>query len=261
MNQILLVNNLVKRFKNASGSTFTAVDNISFTVDGGEAVGLVGESGSGKTTVIRMLAHLLEPTDGQIRFLNHDINTIPNRSFSQHRLRSKLQMVFQDPSESLNPSWKIGDIIAEPLRCHGRPWEPHTIKMRVEELCDMSQIPRGMLSSYPHQLSGGQKARVGIARALITAPTLLLLDEPTTALDASIQAKILALLAEFRKKMQMSYVFVSHDLSVVRLLCDKIMIMKEGQIIERGPTHEIFKNPQHEYTRALLSAIPNVADE
>lgn len=258
MNQILLVNNLIKRFKTGRSSSFTAVDDVSFSVDGGEAVGLVGESGSGKTTLIRMLAHLLEPSDGQIRFLNHDINTIPDQFFSRHRLRPKLQMVFQDPTESLNPSYRIYDIIAEPLRCQGRPWESHTIRMRVEEMCDMVQVPHSMLSAYPHQLSGGQKARIGIARALITAPTLLLLDEPTTALDASIQAKILALLAQFRRQLQMSYVFVSHDLSVVRLLCDRIMIMKEGRIIEHGPTQEIFENPAHEYTKALLSAIPAV---
>jgi len=257
MNQILLVNNLIKEFSGNKGQKTRAVDNVSFSLNRGEAIGLVGESGSGKTTLIRMLAHLLTPTSGQIRFMGHDIDIIPQKTFSRHGMRKRLQMVFQDPSESLNPSMRIRQIIGEPILCLDSRFPQDQLKILIEEVCDLVHFPPSLLGQFPHQLSGGQKARAGIARAIITKPFLLLLDEPTTALDASTQAKILLLLADFREKLGMSYVFVSHDLNVVRLLCDRLYIMKSGIFVEEGRSDDIFKNPQDPYTKTLLEAIPS----
>lgn len=235
---------------------FRAVNGVSFSIQQGECVGLVGESGSGKSTLARMIARLLDVTSGQIRFQNTDISLIPSLRFGQWPQRQGIQMVFQDPHDSLNPARTAFACIAEPLYCLAKVSDQHALKQKVAQLADQVGLPQELLSRYPHQLSGGQKARVGIARAIALNPKLILLDEPTTALDVSVQSLILKLLAQLQQQLGLSYLFVTHDLNVVRLLSQRILVMKQGQIIEEGSCESIFKNPQHEYTQALLKAIP-----
>ena len=237
---------------------FKAVNNISFTIYQGECVGLVGESGSGKSTLLRMISRLLDPTLGQIRFHNTDIGLISSTRFSQWEQRKNIQVIFQDPSDSLNPAMTALRSIAEPLTQLGGMKNRKEINAKVHELAQLVGLPRDLLQRYPHQLSGGQKARVGIARAIALSPDLLLLDEPTTALDVSVQAIILQLLDRLRYQFNMSYLFITHDLNLVRLLSDRILVMQQGQIVERGTASEIFDQPQHEYTKKLLGAIPKI---
>ncbi len=229
---------------------FYAVKPLNFELRRGECLGVVGESGSGKTTLIRMIAGLLQPSAGQIRLRNVDLTL--------RRKVGPIQMVFQDPTESLNPSMTISQIIADPLKCILQIHNPDDIQSRVQELAAMVHLPEELLPRYPHQLSGGQKARVGIARALAAEPEIILLDEPTTALDVSVQGHILLLLDELRRKLQLSYIFVSHDLSVVRILCDRLMVMQRGEIVESGTVATVFTSPQHVYTRQLINAIPDM---
>jgi oligopeptide/dipeptide ABC transporter ATP-binding protein len=232
-----------------------AVDDVSFTLAKGETIGLVGESGCGKSTLARLLARLLDPTEGTIRFAGEDLGAIPAKGFGASKWRARIQMVFQDAQDSINPRFTAFDAIADPLRrllkLSGQP-----LTMRVNTLADQCGLPREFLSRFPHQLSGGQKARVGIARAIAVQPELLILDEPTAALDVSVQSVILNLLVDLREQLGMSYVFVSHDLNVVRLLCDRVVVMYLGKIVEQGPAAEVFANPAHPYTKALIAAIP-----
>ena len=232
-----------------------AVDDVSFCVGRGESVGLVGESGCGKSTLVRLITRVLDVTSGDIVFNGRNIGFLPARSFCASAHRAKIQMVFQDPSDSLNPRFTAFDAIAEPLRrlagLSGSACRP-----RVMQAAGEVGLPPELLGRYPHQLSGGQKARVGIARAIVLHPELLILDEPTAALDVSVQATILKLLAELRAKLGMSYLFVSHDLNVVRMLCDRVLVMYLGKIVEQGPTEPIFRRPAHPYTQALVRAIP-----
>ncbi|NET09186.1 MAG: ABC transporter ATP-binding protein [Merismopedia sp. SIO2A8] len=271
---LLTVTELSKHFPIAQGSIsqwlpgqvqkkpsfLHAVDGISFNIQPGESVGLVGESGCGKSTLIRLISRLLEPTAGHITFEGADISQIPVYAFAHSPQRGDLQMVFQDPSDSLNPRFTAFDTITEPIKrlgfkqeCRSQQW----LRQRATELAIQVGLPSELLSRFPHQLSGGQKARVGIARAIATNPKLLILDEPTSALDVSVQAVILHLLADLRKQLNMSYLFISHDLNVVRLLCDRILVMYLGKLVETGPTDAIFNHPQHPYTQALISAIPS----
>ncbi len=238
---------------------FRAVDGVSFSLNPGECIGLVGESGSGKSTLVRMIARLIDPTEGQIRFQNKDIGLIAARKFQNWPERKGIQMVFQDPTESLNPTFTARRCIADPLKCLEKMRERSKIQERVEELAELVGLPRELLDRYPHQLSGGQKARVGIARALAVNPALLLLDEPTTALDVSVQAVILQLLDRLRQKLHISYLFITHDLNVVRLLSHRILVMQQGQIVERGSADDIFHCATHPYTKRLLDSIPQVA--
>jgi peptide/nickel transport system ATP-binding protein len=235
-----------------------AVDDVSFQIAGGESIGLVGESGCGKSTLVRLVTRLIDPTGGAIRFEGADIGADPAKKFALSPSRAHIQMVFQDPTDSLNPRYTAFDTIAEPLRLLGGMRDETQIKKRVEDLADQTGLPQVLLPRFPHQLSGGQKARVGIARAIALKPKLLILDEPTAALDVSVQAIILHLLADLREQLGMSYLFVSHDLNIVRLLCNRVIVMYLGKIVESGPVEALFRNPQHPYTQALIAAIPNV---
>ncbi|AGB73861.1 MULTISPECIES: ABC transporter ATP-binding protein [Rhizobium] len=233
-----------------------AVDHVSLTISEGECIGLVGESGCGKSTLARVLARLVDPTEGEIRLSGVEVGKMPAKAFGGSPLRRDIQVVFQDPTESLNPGFTVFQAIADPLkRLVGGTGEE--IADRVLAALDDVGLPREYGSRYPHQLSGGQKARVGIARAIAVNPKLLVLDEPTSALDVSVQSLILNLLSKLQKQRNMSYLFVSHDLNVVRLLCDKIAVMYLGRIVEFGPSKSVYFKPRHPYTRALIDAIPD----
>ena len=249
---------LHKRFlvgKTTKGPYLHAVDDVSIRIERGESVGLVGESGCGKSTLVRLVTRLLDGTEGAIVFNDRDIGGIAAKDFARRPERAKIQMVFQDPTDSLNPRYTAFDSIAEPMQLLTSV-KAGELAARVQAIADSVGLPPELLSRFPHQLSGGQKARVGIARALAPEPELLILDEPTSALDVSVQAIILQLLAKLRRERGLSYLFVSHDLNVVRLLCDRVVVMYLGKVIESGPAEALFTNPRHPYTKALLSAIP-----
>ncbi len=237
--------------------TFRAVDGISFAVTRGESVGLVGESGCGKSTTSTMVMRLVDKSDGVIMFDGEDIGAIPAKSFARLPLRKRIQMVFQDPTDSLNPRFTAARAIADPIMRLGGILGRDAVRARCEVLARQVGLPVDLLDRFPHQLSGGQKARVGIARAIALNPDLVVLDEPTAALDVSVQAVVLNLLQELKETLGMSYLFVSHDLNVVRLLCDRVIVMRAGRIVEQGPTAQILGSPQAQYTRDLLAAVPH----
>ena len=251
---LLEVRNLVKTYPGKAGPV-QAVKGISFDIKAGQSLGLVGESGSGKSTTSEMVVRLQDPSSGNILFEGHAIASTPSGRFMRHAVRRDIQMVFQDATDSLNPRGTAAAAIAEPLARIDR-MRGAKLTARVSELADLVGLPQPLLSRFPHQLSGGQKARVGIARAIALQPKLLVLDEPTAALDVSIQALVLNLLVDLRAHMGMSYLFVSHDLNVVRLLCDEVLVMKQGEIVDRGPTATVMDNPRLPYTRALIKAAP-----
>jgi peptide/nickel transport system ATP-binding protein len=236
---------------------FRAVDGISFSVGHGESVGLVGESGCGKSTTSMMVMRLLDQTSGRIMFDGEEIGAIMPNAFARLPLRSRIQMVFQDPTDSLNPRFTAARAIADPLLQLGDIRGRDGLRARCEELARLVGLPLSLLDRFPHQLSGGQKARVGIARAIALHPSLVILDEPTAALDVSVQAVVLNLLQDLKQSMGMSYLFVSHDLNVVRLLCDRVIVMRTGRIVEHGATERVLGDPQDAYTRELLTAIPH----
>jgi oligopeptide/dipeptide ABC transporter ATP-binding protein len=256
---LLEVMDLAKRFevKTPKGKGLLhAVDGVSFQLETGETLGLVGESGCGKSTLVRLLTRTLSVSAGQIRFLGTDLALIDPRRMPEHKSRRDVQMVFQDAHDSLNPRYSAFDTIAEPLRLLDHIRNAPEIRRKVEQIAALTGLSSELLQRFPHQLSGGQKARVGIARAAVLRPRLLVLDEPTAALDVSIQVVILQLLASLKRELGMSFLFVSHDLNVVRLLCDRVLVMYLGQIVESGPAAEVFARPQHPYTRALIASIP-----
>ena len=258
MKMLLEVMDLMKHFPvkvKREKKLLHAVDGLNFQIGEGETVGLVGESGCGKSTLVRLLTRTLDCTDGQVRFHGKSIGLIPAHSMAVHPLRREIQMVFQDPTDSLNPRYTARQTIAESLRLL-TDINSADVDAEVEHTADMVGLPRELLDRYPHQLSGGQKARVGIARAIVTRPRLLILDEPTAALDVSVQTVILQLLDKLKRDLGMSFLFVSHDLNVVRLLCDRVMVMYLGQIVESGPAKDIFHRPSHPYTRALIASLP-----
>lgn len=248
---LLEVRNLVKTFDGKSGPVH-AVRDVSFSLKRGETLGLVGESGCGKSTTSSMIVRLLDPTSGQIIFNGEDLAEVPARRFARDPRRAKIQMVFQDATDSLNPRHTSRQSIGEPLKRLGGGVPAG----RIEELAELVGLPLPLLDRFPHQLSGGQKARVGIARAIALDPDLLILDEPTAALDVSIQAVVLNLLIDLQARLGMSYLFVSHDLNVVRLLCDDVIVMQAGQIVEQGRAEQVMRSPATEYTRTLIAAAP-----
>ena len=272
---LLVVENLVKEYprKGVNGSlskllrrngagepeavTFRAVDGISFAVYRGASVGLVGESGCGKTTTSTMVMRLIDASGGRIVFDGQDIGAIPARQFARLPLRKRIQMVFQDPTDSLNPRFTAARAIADPILRLGGTTGRKAVRLRCEELARQVGLPAELLDRFPHQLSGGQKARVGIARAIALNPDLVILDEPTASLDVSVQAVVLNLLQDLKEQLGMSYLFVSHDLNVVRLLCDRVIVMHAGAIVEQGPTERVMSAPEADYTRELLAAVPH----
>ncbi|MGJ4993335.1 dipeptide ABC transporter ATP-binding protein [Bradyrhizobium sp. HKCCYLS3077] len=270
---LLLVDKLVKEYPRQGASAtlsklfgrkpaiepevFRAVDGISFTVGHGESVGLVGESGCGKSTTSMMVMRLLDQTSGRISFDGEEIGNILPQAFARLPQRSRIQMVFQDPTDSLNPRFTAARAIADPILQLGDIKGRNALRARCEELATMVGLPLNLLDRFPHQLSGGQKARVGIARAIALHPKLVILDEPTAALDVSVQAVVLNLLQDLKQKLGMSYLFVSHDLNVVRLLCDRVIVMRSGRIVEEGTSERVLGDPQDAYTRELLTAIPH----
>jgi peptide/nickel transport system ATP-binding protein len=269
---LLVVKDLVKEYKRNAVPTslsklfgrkddeaakpFRAVGGISFEVGRGESVGLVGESGCGKSTTSMMVMRLIDKTSGTIEFGGEDIGAIPAKQFAVLPARKRIQMVFQDPTDSLNPRFTAVRAIADPLMRLGGLSGGDALRAKCEDLARQVGLPVELLDRFPHQLSGGQKARVGIARAIALKPELVILDEPTAALDVSVQAVVLNLLADLKTELGMSYLFVSHDLNVVRLLCDRVIVMRSGQIVEQGSSNEVLGAPKTEYTRELLAAIP-----
>ncbi|QCK85940.1 ABC transporter ATP-binding protein [Phreatobacter aquaticus] len=250
---------LLKRLLNKQAvPKLYAVDGVDLAIMPGEAVGLVGESGCGKSTLARLISRLIQPDRGQILLDGEPIHGTSPNAFARSALRRRIQMVFQDPTESLNPRFSVRDAIADPARQLFRKESRQAIDERVTRAAAQVGLPPELFSRYPHQLSGGQKARVGIARAMAVEPSLLVLDEPTSALDVSVQSLVLKLLVRLRREEGIAQLFVSHDLNVVRLLCDRIVVMYLGQIVEQGPAEEVFRAPRHPYTRALLSAIPRL---
>ena len=237
-----------------------AVDDVSFNIAKGETVGLVGESGCGKSTLVRALTRLVDVSSGSIKLGARELALKPSRVFARDRDRARIQMVFQDAGESVNPRFTGFDAIADPLR-RLRKLRGKALKDRVETVARQCGLPLQLLTRFPHQLSGGQRARVGIARAIAVEPDLLVLDEPTAALDVSVQVVILQLLQRLKREFGMSYLFVSHDLSVVRLLCDRVLVMYLGKIVESGPATEVFEHPLHPYTQALVAAVPRLHDD
>lgn len=234
-----------------------AVDGVSFDIERGETMALIGESGSGKSTVAKTIIGLHEATDGTIQFDGEDITHPTNEQVEQ--IRSKMQMVFQDPTSSLNPRRTIGNSLEVPMQARGVP--PAERQERISELLELVELNDEYLYKYPHELSGGQKQRINIARAISIEPDLLLLDEPTSALDVSVQAKIIGLLEDLQQELGLTYLFITHDLSLVRNFADETAVMYLGQIQEKGETEEVFHSPRHPYSRALLSAIPVTSDE
>jgi peptide/nickel transport system ATP-binding protein len=255
---ILEVNDVVKHFPVRTGlfgrtkATVRAVDGVSFSLTEGETFGLVGESGCGKSTLVKAILLLERPTQGEIRFRGETLTT-----GDANRLRRQIQIVFQDPYQSLPPRMTVGDIVADPMRIH-KLGDRETIAARVRHVLQEVGLNPDRSAQYPFQFSGGQRQRIGIARALAVAPSVLLLDESVSALDVSVQAQVLNLMRRLQDELGLTYLFISHDLSVVRQMSDRIAVMYLGRIVEEGDTEELFAQPRHPYTRLLLQTIPNI---
>ena len=255
---ILEVSELKQHFETSHG-VVKAVDGISFTIEKGETFGLVGESGSGKSTVAYTTIGTYAPTAGKISFEDTDISR--ESRLRPQETKRRLQIVFQDPGTSLNPARTIRQTLEVPLKAHGIGATKAARAKKILELLDMIQLPADYIHKYPGMLSGGEKQMVGIARALATNPSFIILDEPTSALDVSVQAKIINMLIDFQKRLDLSYLFITHDLSLMRNVADRVAIMYLGKLCEVAPTRDFFRNPNHPYTQLLLSSIPVITDE
>jgi peptide/nickel transport system ATP-binding protein len=251
---LLEVRDLVKRFDDGT----VGLKTFSMVMAAGESVGLVGESGSGKSTTSRMICRLLDQSEGSINFDGQSISHIPSRDFHRAPQRRDIQIVFQDPNDSLNPRFTAFDCIAHPLMRLAGMRNGDALRKRVQECAHRVGLPANLLERFPHQLSGGQKARIGIARAIACQPRLLVLDEPTAALDVSVQAVVLQLLDKLRREDGLAFLFVSHDLNVVRMMCQRTIVLRNGEIVEEGESHALFENPKSAYTRELVEAVPNI---
>jgi len=260
MTALLEVKNLVKRFPIRAGlliertvGEIAAVNDISFEVATGETVGLVGESGSGKSTTGYCILQLLKPTSGSVKFEGTELIDLGREAM--RKMRREMQIVFQDPYSSLDPRMTVGDIVGEPLIVHGIGTRKDR-GIRIRELLDVVGFNPSFTNRYPHEFSGGQRQRIGIARALALSPKLIVCDEPVSALDVSIQAQILNLLKDLQRDFGLTYLFIAHDLAVVRSMSDRIAVMNKGQLVEIGPAEQVYTSPQDDYTKALLSAVP-----
>ncbi|MBL8147658.1 MAG: ATP-binding cassette domain-containing protein [Anaerolineae bacterium] len=258
---LVKVRNLKKHFPINSGliiqrqvGAVKAVDDISFDVYTGETLGLVGESGCGKSTTGRTVLQLYKPTSGSIEFEGHELTTM--KPDELRKMRRRMQMIFQDPFASLNPRMSVGNIIAEPLRVHKIYDNKQEMLEFVEDLMQKVGLNPYYVNRYPHEFSGGQRQRIGIARALALKPSFIVADEPISALDVSIQAQVVNLLEDLQSEFNLTYLFIAHDLSMVRHICDRVAVMYLGKIVEFGPIDEVYENPQHPYTHSLLSAVP-----
>ena len=252
---LLAITDLHTHFRTPRG-LLRAVDGVSLTVERGESVGLVGESGCGKSTLGKTLLRLVDPTAGTIRFDGDEIGGLPQAALRPYRRR--MQMIFQDPFASLNPRHTIGEILATPLLVHDMADRAER-RRRVAAIIDRVGLPAAAIDRYPHEFSGGQRQRIGIARALVLEPELIICDEPVSALDLSIQAQILNLLVEMKREFGLSYLFISHDLSVVRFFTDRVLVMYLGRIVESARGADLWQNPRHPYSRALIEAVPDPA--
>ncbi len=250
---ILEIKNLKKYFKTSKGMLH-AVDDVSFTIERGKTLGIVGESGCGKSTTGRSILRLLEPTSGQVIFEGQDITKLSVEEM--RKMRKEMQIIFQDPFSSLDPRQTVNQIISEPIRINKILTDKRAIEKRVLELMETVGLAERLINTYPHELDGGRRQRIGIARALAMEPKFIVCDEPVSALDVSIQAQILNLLKQLQKDLGLTYIFITHDLSVVNHFSDDIAVMYLGQLVEKAPAEELFRHPLHPYTRALLSAIP-----
>ena len=253
--KILEVNNLIKTFKDPNNNSFKVLDDITFSLKTGEVLGLVGESGSGKTTLGRTIIRLTNQDSGKIIFNSLDISNLSKSAMK--KVRKEIQIIFQDPFGSLNPRHSIERIIGEPLLVHNYG-NYNEIKKRILELLDQVGLPSESMKLYPHEFSGGQRQRISIARALATQPRLLVCDEPTSALDVSIQAQILNLLKDLQEQLNLTILFISHDLPVVRQMCDRIAVLKNGKLCEISNTEDLFIKPKHDYTKELLKLMPKI---
>jgi ABC-type oligopeptide transport system ATPase subunit len=257
---LLVVTDLTKYFPVKEGTLVSrkvgdvkAVDGVSFEIPEGRTLGLVGESGSGKSTTGYCVLQLIKPTSGSVRFMGKELTELPRGQV--RKLRREMQIVFQDPYSSLDPRMTVGNIVAEPLIVHSVGTRSSR-KARVRELLEVVGFDPGFTNRYPHEFSGGQRQRIGIARALALGPKLIVCDEPVSALDVSIQAQILNLLKDLQNEFGLTYLFIAHDLAVVRSMSDRIAVMQQGKIVEEGPAEEVYTTPSHDYTKALLTSVP-----
>jgi ABC-type oligopeptide transport system ATPase subunit len=257
---LLVVSDLSKHFPVKEGLLFSrsvsevkAVDGVSFSIPEGQTLGLVGESGSGKSTTGYCVLQLIKPTGGSVRFMGQELTDMPRGQV--RKLRREMQIVFQDPYSSLDPRMTVGDIVAEPLIVHS-VGSRRSRSSRVRELLEVVGFDPTFTNRYPHEFSGGQRQRIGIARALALGPKLIVCDEPVSALDVSIQAQILNLLKDLQRDFGLTYLFIAHDLAVVRSMSDRIAVMQSGKIVEEGPAEEVYESPSHQYTQRLLASVP-----